>query len=140
MVDAFEYYTNYRNSPLIFQNGSKIKEDANGQLVLSDDDFLMSYYRVPGFSFVTKKWSRFELDGIKEIDFNLHAFDMLSLTPSIKDILVALVRSGAKSAAKFDDLIKGKGKGIIFLLHGPAGVGKTFTAGQFLVFAQHTKN
>jgi len=28
----------------------------------------------------------------------------------------------------FDDLIKGKGKGMVFLLHGPPGVGKTFTA------------
>ncbi|KAF7519891.1 hypothetical protein G7054_g12948 [Neopestalotiopsis clavispora] len=28
----------------------------------------------------------------------------------------------------FDDLIEGKGKGLIVLLHGPPGVGKTFTA------------
>lgn len=30
---------------------------------------------------------------------------------------------------QFDDLIKGKGKGMIFLLHGEPGVGKTLTAG-----------
>jgi hypothetical protein len=31
----------------------------------------------------------------------------------------------------FDDWIRGKGKGIIFLLHGEPGVGKTYTAGEF---------
>jgi DNA polymerase III delta prime subunit len=49
-----------------------------------------------------------------------------------KAVIAALVRSGQGSAVKFDDMIKGKGKGIILLLHGPPGVGKTFTAGEFL--------
>ena len=31
----------------------------------------------------------------------------------------------------FDDLIQGKGKGLVLLLHGPPGVGKTYTAGPF---------
>lgn len=29
------------------------------------------------------------------------------------------------------DFIRGKGSGLIFLLHGPPGVGKTCTAGEF---------
>lgn len=35
-----------------------------------------------------------------------------------------------KTASDYDGLVKGKGKGLTFLLHGPPGVGKTFTAGK----------
>lgn len=40
------------------------------------------------------------------------------------------MRAGQRSAANYDDVIKGKGKRIIFLQHGPPGVGQTFTAGR----------
>ncbi|KAL9625862.1 MAG: hypothetical protein Q9160_000182 [Pyrenula sp. 1 TL-2023] len=33
-----------------------------------------------------------------------------------------------KQQSHFDDIIKGKGKGLVFLLHGPPGLGKTLTA------------
>jgi DNA polymerase III delta prime subunit len=33
----------------------------------------------------------------------------------------------------FDDMIKGKGKGMVFLLHGEPGVGKTLTAGELFL-------
>lgn len=37
------------------------------------------------------------------------------------------------------DFVKGKGKGLIFLLHGKPGVGKTYTAGNSFQFETHVK-
>ena len=38
---------------------------------------------------------------------------------------------GTSLAGKRDDLIAGKGNGLIMLLHGGPGTGKTLTAGNF---------
>lgn len=57
-----------------------------------------------------------------------------------KDTLKALASSFARIDRKGEnlakdmwsaDFIKGKGSGLIFLLHGQPGVGKTYTAGEF---------
>lgn len=46
-----------------------------------------------------------------------------------KDLLLALVdREEFKNSKPFDDFISGKGQGMIMLLTGPPGVGKTLTA------------
>ena len=37
--------------------------------------------------------------------------------------------SHLRQSDRFDDLIPGKGGGVVILLHGPPGVGKTLTAG-----------
>lgn len=41
----------------------------------------------------------------------------------------SLVTAHQNEKLGFDDVIKGKGKGTIFLFHGAPGVGKTLTAG-----------
>ena len=45
-----------------------------------------------------------------------------------KDLILRVAKSQAKNKDAFDDVIKGKGKGLIMLLSGPPGVGKTLTA------------
>ena len=46
-----------------------------------------------------------------------------------KQMILSLVKIHMDSRLSFDDLIKSKGKGMIFLLHREPGVGKTLTAG-----------
>lgn len=41
--------------------------------------------------------------------------------------------------SRFDDLIEGKSKGLIFLLHGEPGVGKTLTAGMYTPFIPESR-
>ncbi len=58
----------------------------------------------------------------------------LVLEPKVKNDIEALCKMHVQSKiAKVSstDFIKGKGEGLIFLLHGPPGVGKTCTAGEF---------
>jgi SpoVK/Ycf46/Vps4 family AAA+-type ATPase len=45
-----------------------------------------------------------------------------------KELIKALVKGNRKEYARFDDFIRGKGQGLIMMLHGPPGTGKTLTA------------
>lgn len=70
----------------------------------------------------------FFVDFVKEIEWNHNAFDKLVLPDNTKDLLLSFVESQVENKDTFDDVIQGKGKGIIMLLSGPPGVGKTLTA------------
>lgn len=94
----------------------------------TDDDFLICDSRVQGFSLSTKRWCMFYVDLVTELELNANAFDYLLLPEGQKKIVHALVRTHSEENGGFDDMIKGKGKGLIFVLHGVPGVGKTFTA------------
>ena len=63
-----------------------------------------------------------------EIKWNESAFESLVLPSDHKELILALTESQVKNKDSFDDVIQGKGKGMIILLSGPPGVGKTLTA------------
>ena len=67
-----------------------------------------------------------------DTDFQANAFDKLVLPLDVKNTLEAISCSYARAkdnSKRLDaDLIKGKGEGKIFLLHGPPGTGKTLSA------------
>jgi hypothetical protein len=90
-------------------------------------DLLMCCWPVlVGFSFTAKAWGHVLVDGLSLIDFQSHAFDQLVLSQERKRILRAVVRCGV--ARESHDLIRSKQGGLVLLLHGPPGVGKTLTA------------
>lgn len=62
------------------------------------------------------------------MDWNDAAFDNLVLGSKQKKLIHCLVRQHAKKKTGFDDIIKGKGQGLIGLLAGTPGCGKTLTA------------
>ena len=71
---------------------------------------------------------RFYIDNIHDISFSKEAFEQLVLPYDYKEIILAFVESQISQTDQFDDIIQGKGKGIIMLLSGEPGVGKTLTA------------
>lgn len=81
-----------------------------------------------GMSFTAKAWGHVLVDGLSPIDFQEHAFDRLLLSPERKSLIKAVVRRGCEASSQTQDLITGKQGGVIFLLHGAPGVGKTLTA------------
>jgi len=65
---------------------------------------------------------------IAPVVWNKKAFERLVLDAKSKELINALV-SVHILAKKTADIISGKGNGLIILLHGSPGVGKTLTAG-----------
>jgi hypothetical protein len=80
------------------------------------------------------------VDNVAPVTWNKQAFDKLVLPPRTKNLVKALVLvrkanpgdltgTPAGPGAPRSDLIRGKGEGLIMLLHGGPGTGKTLTAG-----------
>ncbi|KAL2018379.1 hypothetical protein VTK56DRAFT_914 [Thermocarpiscus australiensis] len=95
----------------------------------TDEEYLIASPVVLGFAFAEKLWLEFTVSGVKEIQWNETAYESLVLEPQTKDIVKALVESHKYHPAEsIDDVIQGKGKGLVAVLHGPPGTGKTLTA------------
>ncbi|KAM0252157.1 hypothetical protein ACHAQJ_007815 [Trichoderma viride] len=66
---------------------------------------------------------------LSDVIWDTSVFDSVEIDPLKKAFLQTLVESHvALKAGSFDDIVRGKGKGLIGLLCGPPGVGKTLTA------------
>lgn len=77
------------------------------------------------------------VDKIEDIEWNSRAFGRLVLSHRKKDIIKALVTVHVAAGTKpTTDIIEGKGNGLIMLLHGSPGTGKTLTAESI---AEYTK-
>ena len=68
------------------------------------------------------------MDRMKDIVWSDEAFPSLVLNPRQKTLIYSLIKQHTRRSEKFDDFIKGKGKGLIGLLTGRPGCGKTLTA------------
>lgn len=95
---------------------------------LTEDQHLISSPWLHGYSLKDKGWLLFSVDSVKENVWDDDAFDSLVAPPEQKELILAFAQSQAKHKDRFDDVIQGKGRGIIMLLSGPPGVGKTLTA------------
>lgn len=83
-------------------------------LTFSDDEYLMASPVVLGFAFSEKQWLEFTVDSIRDIVWNDTAWDSLVSEPETKDLVQALVKSRKYHAANtIDDVIQGKGKGLV---------------------------
>lgn len=106
-----------------------VEEDTEKELQkLTDRQRLLASHLVRGYSLKLKKWLKFRVDAVDAIEWSNHAFESLVLPDQQKDLVLALAQNQITGAGGFDDIIQGKGRGMILLLTGPPGVGKTLTA------------
>jgi hypothetical protein len=98
----------------------------------SDEDYLIAASVVLGWAFTEKLWLEFPVAYVKEIVWDDKAYESLVLPEEQKMIVRALVEThsggGSNAPKTIDDVITGKGRGLVCVLHGPPGVGKTLTA------------
>ncbi|KAM5432030.1 hypothetical protein MferCBS31731_007700 [Microsporum ferrugineum] len=108
---------------------AKLNDEQTVEYEFTQEELLIASPVVLGFAFSEKLWLEFTVSGITDIDWNSGAFDSLVLPANQKSIVKALVESHTFHAAEnIDDVIQGKGRGLVAVLHGPPGTGKTLTA------------
>lgn len=134
MLDSKEF-THAVIGHYAFVPGTQIYESvAEAISNLSDEEIMISCSVLHGYSLELKRWGVFKVSCVTEVAYNDKAFHALVLVEQKKKLISSLLNGQGdqhdnQQEDDFDDLISGKGKGLIFLLHGPPGVGKTFTAG-----------
>ncbi|KAH0563096.1 hypothetical protein GP486_002338 [Trichoglossum hirsutum] len=82
---------------------------------------------VYGYSLARKDWCKFYIDNISSVQWKEKAFESLVMGESQKLVLRALVSSHTYPNNARDQTQQ-KGKGLVVLLHGSPGSGKTLTA------------
>ncbi|GFP59201.1 ATPase family AAA domain-containing protein 3A homolog [Trichoderma asperellum] len=82
---------------------------------------------IHGFDLRHKEWMDLKVDQIEDVQWNKEAFRNLVADEDTKELIQALITNKLE-AEKNTDMIEGKGNGLIMLLHGSPGTGKTFTA------------
>ena len=83
----------------------------------------------PGYSLAQNDWGYFDIDLLKAIEWIPDPLKELEIDPIQKDLLKDLLIEH-HSKLWSNEIVPGKGEGLIFLLHGPPGCGKTLTAGE----------
>lgn len=102
----------------------------NEALTAKDADRDIFMYCCPElhcYALQRKKWVRLWIDNLEEVSFNEMAYPSLVLPGDYKQLLLAFAEAQIDGYG-FDDVIAGKGQGILMLLAGPPGTGKTLTA------------
>ncbi|KAK4620089.1 hypothetical protein CLAFUW4_11394 [Fulvia fulva] len=94
----------------------------------SQTHLMLMCSKIRGYDFANKEWAEFEVDNITDIVWSDTAFDQLVLSAARKRLIKALVDGNEPYKNNLDDIVRGKGQGVILLLSGVPGTGKTLTA------------
>ncbi|KAG5799594.1 hypothetical protein H9Q69_001432 [Fusarium xylarioides] len=92
-----------------------------------DPELLLCPPYVLGYSTSRNEWCRYLVDNLRDVSWNKNAWSSLILNPEEKQVLRALVMSH-KHPEKARNQSEQKGKGLVVLLHGTPGSGKTLSA------------
>lgn len=125
-----------RNTRILESKGS-MRAFIDPDNELTEEDYLLCPGWIYGYVLRSRKWVKLEVSLVEDIKERGSGFDSLVLPDGHKETLLALVQThskgkkpetGLKAENRQMDLVRGKGKGLIILLHGEPGVGKSSTA------------
>lgn len=119
-------YNHADDSPFPFpllQDRSKARNN-DDILPVPEDNIALFPRFMPGFDLERKTWSLFDVDEVEPIKFNENAWKHIVLDESSKDVIEGVV--GAFDFSK-EAMTDEEQTGLVILLHGPSGTGKTAT-------------
>lgn len=103
-------------------------DEESTRIQLTDEQKMMCSPLVRGYALKEKMWLNLFVNAVQDVAFSERAFESLVLQKNQKELILGFTSTQQKYRSQFDDFIEGKGRGIIILLCGPPGVGKTLTA------------
>lgn len=132
MADRPTFWFPYTETGRVVIDRKTFQEDYHlSQVSISPDpdtlDKLLCPPFVFGYSLARKEWCKFYIPQISEIQWRKDSFDSLILKKNQKVLVQALV-SSHNFPENPRDQMQQKGKGLVILLHGSPGSGKTLTA------------
>ncbi|KAK1585025.1 ATPase [Colletotrichum navitas] len=109
--------------------GAKEQRRNKEEMLAREDDLVFMSPLIEGFALKNKVWLAFYVEDIAPIVWNDTAYDHLVYDEQQKDLVLSFVENhGRGGRSAMEDVIVGKGQGLIILLSGPPGTGKTLTA------------
>ncbi|KAL2675638.1 hypothetical protein Neosp_011828 [[Neocosmospora] mangrovei] len=114
--DSQEPHGSSRPKP---NNLSGLFETVKERFNISKTDFdLLFPAQVPAFGLKKKEWRWILSDQLQDVAWNMVAFESLQIEKATKHLVQALVKGHKANSTAFDDVVSGKGQGLVFLLHG----------------------
>lgn len=132
MVDLTAYRSLHKSNQYATGVTSELRDELGPEAMAKeeppDDAFLFLLPpTIKGFNMRRKKWFDLIAERITDVQWNEDAFEKVVMNSKAKDLIQALV-SHQLASEESTDLIANKGNGLILLLHGSPGTGKTLTA------------
>jgi SpoVK/Ycf46/Vps4 family AAA+-type ATPase len=111
---------------------SEEDQESNRKVMLErEQDLVYVSPMLKGYALQNKLWLQFYVDDVEPVVWNDDAYEHLVYPEEQKDLVLSFVENHQRtrtSGLEMDDVIKGKGQGLVLLLSGPPGTGKTLTA------------
>ncbi|CAE6409250.1 unnamed protein product [Rhizoctonia solani] len=126
-ADRWEY-----DDPRHFSSQRARENMASSSTAMAEDDEDLTLLppTLHGYSFVAKLWGEILVEHLSPVPFQPHIFNHLVLRDDYKNMIRSLVdaHAGRGESALLTDVVTGKGGGLVVVLHGKPGIGKTLTA------------
>ena len=122
-----------KNEVYVQRLGAEKQKTNRDKVLAKPGDLVYLSPTLLGYSLKSKHWLEFHVNDLRPVQWNDEAYGHLVYPEEQKDLVLSFVqdhRSSAQAAAAdgVDDVILGKGRGLVILLSGPPGTGKTLTA------------
>ncbi|CAH0046736.1 unnamed protein product [Clonostachys solani] len=103
---------------------------------LTDDQLMLCSATVHGFFLELNRWAKFEVESVKDIEWDDEVFSTLLLPEGYKTLMLSFVHGQEGNMPQTKELEQSRGLGLNILLAGRPGTGKSFTVE---AVAEHTR-